>query len=309
MLPLECALNILLVAQAALAAFFAVRFAWFPGSLVVDPLLLVGCAAVALLSTAAFVMSHWRQVALKRAIARTAMLQIEADTDILTGLANRRAFNNAIAASLARAVRERQSLSLIVIDIDHFKAFNDTYGHVEGDRALRAAAETIQAVMPPGARAYRIGGEEMAAILPATSLLEAAQQARLIQGAVEAMRRPHLRGVGGIVTVSIGVAEGFPAEAPLPPEILIEAADRALYEAKDAGRACVRLAAIAPQLPPEPDPADDSVDGLHIVLPNGSRLAINSRVRLSTVGSILQMMSDARAAMEAGAAPSHDAAQ
>ncbi len=299
MFPLESTLNILLVAQAALAAFFAVRIAWIAGIDARPPLLLASIA-VASLSAASFAMNRRRQLALRRAIARSASLQVEADTDILTGLANRRAFNNSIAAALAHAVRERQALSLIVIDIDHFKAFNDTYGHVEGDRALQAAAGAIAAVVPAGTRAYRIGGEEMAVILPATTLLDAAQHARLIQGAVEAMRRPHLRGVGGILTVSIGVAEGFPAEAPLPPERLVEAADRALYDAKDAGRACVRLAAIAPQLPPPADPADDSVDGLHIVLPNGSRLAIDSRLRLSTVATILRMMSspDAAAAPE-----------
>ncbi len=292
MLPLECVLNILLVAQAALAAFFAVRFVWLPGIGAAMPLTLLACVVVALLSAGAVATSRRRQRALGRAIARSAALQIEADTDILTGLANRRAFNNALAASLAQSVRERQALSLLVIDIDHFKSFNDTYGHVEGDRALQATGAAIQDILSPGTRAYRISGEEMAVILPATSLLEAADRARLIQGAVEAMRRPHLRGVGGILTVSIGVAEGFPAEAPLPPDRLVEAADRALYDAKEAGRACVRLAAIAPQLPPPADPADDSVDGLHIVLPNGSRLAIDSRLRLSTVATILRMLSD-----------------
>ena len=297
MFPLECALNILLVAQAVLAACAAACLLWFgllfPGDTLLHLLLPAACFAVALLSSIAFLTSHWRYGAMRRMAARNAALQIEADTDPLTGLGNRRAFTAAMQAAIARAVRERQGISLIVIDIDHFKLFNDSYGHVEGDRALLAVADAIQEVLEPGTRAYRIGGEEMAVVLPGLPIVEAARHAHLIQAAVEGLRRPNLRGVGGILTVSIGVAEGYPAEAPLPPDMLREAADRALYEAKDAGRACIRLAAIAARAPRASDAADDSVEGLDILLPNGSRLAINSRLRLATVSSILSMVSAA----------------
>ena len=296
MLPLECALNILLVVQATLAALVAGHLVWLQllirrGGTRDEPLLLSACLLVAAVSAAAFLMSRWRHGALRRSLAQNNALRIEADTDSLTGLANRRAFDNALGVVIAHAVRSGTGLSLIVIDIDHFKAFNDSYGHVEGDRVLRTTGRAIQEVLEAGTRAYRIGGEELAVILPATPIVAAARHARLIQAAVERLRRPHARGVGGILTVSIGVAEGFPAAAPLPPDTLIEAADRALYEAKSAGRACIRLAAIAPMTADGDVAAEDSIDGLDILLPNGSKLAINSRIRLATVGSILRMVS------------------
>ncbi len=287
----------LLVAQSALAASMAARLVCLrfliAGGPAANPLLLPACLAVALLSGGAVLMNRRRHRVLMGAIARNDSLRIEVDTDSLTGLANRRAFDAALAVALGHAVRTGTGLSLIVIDIDHFKAFNDSYGHVEGDRVLRTTGRTIQEVLEAGLLAYRIGGEELAVILPATPIVEAARHARLIQAAVGSMRRPHMRGIDGFLTVSIGVAEGFPAAAPLPAETLIEAADRALYEAKAAGRACVRLAAIAPAAPADRATDDDSVDGLDILLPNGSRLAINSRIRLATVGSILRMVSAA----------------
>ena len=105
------------------------------------------------------------------------------------------------------------------------------------------------------------------------------------------MRQPHRHGVRGIVTVSAGVAGGFPAAAAMVTDTLIAAADRALYEAKAAGRACVRLASIRAGSPPGAPPDDgEYVDDLDIHLPDGSRLAINGRLLLSTVGSILSML-------------------
>lgn len=288
----------LLVAQAAVAGLVAMRLAW-PGlrprgANFADLLPLAACIAVAILSIASFMLGQRRSRTLKSAIARNETLQVEVDTDPLTGLGSRRSFDQAVEQAFGRARREARGVSLLVIDIDHFKAFNDSYGHVEGDRVLRATAQAIQEVLA-GDRAYRIGGEELAVVLFATPLAVAAQHARLILAALDAMRQPHRHGVGGIVTVSIGVAEGFPAATPLVPETLIAATDRALYEAKAAGRACVRLATIAPRSPSAqaqaPDHDGECVEGLDILLPNGSRLAINSRLRLSTVRTILSMVS------------------
>jgi diguanylate cyclase (GGDEF)-like protein len=137
-------------------------------------------------------------------------------------------------------VRERTPLSLLFFDIDHFKLFNDTYGHAAGDDALAFVAGRIAA----GARratdlAARYGGEEFAVVLPNTALDAATRIAEKIRKRIESDNLPHSRSRYGCVTVSIGCASCDPP-AGVSSAMLLAAADRLLYEAKEAGRNQVR---------------------------------------------------------------------
>jgi diguanylate cyclase (GGDEF)-like protein/PAS domain S-box-containing protein len=168
-----------------------------------------------------------------------------ANSDGLTGLANRRHFDAVLDQEIARARRAGLPLALILLDVDRFKAFNDHYGHPAGDRCLRLIADTVAAMLQrPSDLAARYGGEEMAVILPETCADGARRVAERIGQAVRAAAIPHAAGIGGIVSVSIGiaaVAAGGPAAGD--GAALISAADRALYAAKAAGRARIEVAA------------------------------------------------------------------
>lgn len=253
-------------------------------------------------SIAAAVLLGLRARMLVRLRARTALLEREVATDALTGLGNRRSFDAAIQSAWARAVRERTGISLILIDIDHFKPFNDTYGHLEGDRVIRAAADAVRNAADHECT-FRFGGEEFAVVLPGVAVVDAVRAGATIQRAIEDLRWPHAAGVNGHVTVSLGVAEAFPASAPLAPEALIGAADRALYGAKQEGRARLRVATLATPPATRAAAGEETVDGLDILLPGGSILRINTRLRLETVASITALLAEGRqgAAREHGA--------
>lgn len=166
-------------------------------------------------------------------------LEQEAVTDALTGLANRRAFDETLTREWARAARHDNELSLILLDIDCFKAFNDHYGHAAGDDALRRVAAAIQGVVRrPGDLAVRYGGEEMAVILPRTPAVGAARVARTLRAAIEALGVPHDEAPGGILTASLGVATaaGEVGRTIAMPDGLLVGADGALYRAKNNGR-------------------------------------------------------------------------
>jgi diguanylate cyclase (GGDEF)-like protein len=120
-----------------------------------------------------------------------------------------------------------------LLDIDHFKRFNDTYGHRAGDDVLRLVAQTLQENAPAGSFAARYGGEEMCVLLPCHPLSEAVRVAEQLREAIAAASNPYRQ-----VTASFGVAEYMPYM--LSPSEIIEVADAALYEAKRAGRNCVR---------------------------------------------------------------------
>lgn len=156
-------------------------------------------------------------------------------SDPLTGIANRRRFDRALAELSDEAVERGTPLSLLMIDIDHFKRFNDTHGHPVGDLVLKlVAAKLAEKALPPRLAA-RYGGEEFALILPGTTLAEGAALAERIRGEV-ADREVVLKSDGrrlGTVTLSIGVAQFRPGE---PLERFLERADAALYRAKAAGR-------------------------------------------------------------------------
>jgi diguanylate cyclase len=156
-------------------------------------------------------------------------------TDPLTALANRKFFDDALAKALAAAHARREPLSLMLMDIDHFKKFNDSYGHLTGDQVLRLVAAAVKQNVKGQDTSARYGGEEFAIILPDTALRSAITVADQIRRAVmnkELMKRStgeHL----GRVTVSIGVAALGPGDSP---QSLLERADVCLYAAKRGGR-------------------------------------------------------------------------
>jgi len=157
--------------------------------------------------------------------------------DGLTGIANRRSFDEALAREWARAQREGRPLSLLMMDIDHFKAYNDHHGHLAGDGCLAEVAGTIAAaVRRAGDHAARYGGEEFAVILPNADAVAAAKVAEKIRASVAALELPHgASDTAAFVTLSVGVATLTPLRT-LQASELIAAADRALYQAKHAGR-------------------------------------------------------------------------
>ena len=160
-----------------------------------------------------------------------------ARTDGLTGLPNRRAFDEMLEREFKRSARTKVPLSLLLIDVDHFKAFNDTYGHLAGDDCLRAVANALRlSLLRPGDVPARYGGEEFAAILPETKADGSFAIAEAFRVAVRNLAIPHVGSDKGILTVSVGVAT-FVSGGPIERiEQLILRADEALYGAKSAGR-------------------------------------------------------------------------
>jgi len=169
--------------------------------------------------------------------------QRSAMTDGLTGLANRRHFDEAIDTEFFRAKRSGAPLSLIMLDIDHFKKFNDRYGHVAGDECLKMVAVALQgAVGRAPDMAARYGGEEFVVILSDTDGHGAALVAERIRRAVEDLGMPHPDSdTARCVTVSLGVVTVRP-EGPDKPEAAVELADSALYRAKEGGRNRIEVA-------------------------------------------------------------------
>jgi diguanylate cyclase (GGDEF)-like protein len=163
--------------------------------------------------------------------------RLQALRDGLTGLANRRCFTQAIERELQRAVRNGLPLSLIMVDIDNFKTFNDQYGHPAGDTCLSTVSAAVQGVLRrPGDMAARYGGEEFAILLPETDTAGAVRIVSDMQAAVRALAIRHEAAPLGVVTLSAGVASWSSGRLIATPGWLIEAADAALYEAKALGR-------------------------------------------------------------------------
>ncbi|NRF68899.1 diguanylate cyclase [Aquincola sp. S2] len=157
--------------------------------------------------------------------------------DPLTGVPNRRFFDEHFGAEWRRALREGRSIALIMIDVDAFKPYNDHYGHLAGDHALQRVARGIAAGLArPGDRMARYGGEEFACILPDTDTAGALEVARRLGRAVHdlAIEHPHSP-LDGVMTISLGVAAQTPKPGDDPAELL-RCADEQLYEAKRSGR-------------------------------------------------------------------------
>ncbi len=160
-----------------------------------------------------------------------------ASIDGLTQIANRRRFDEHLHREWTRASRTRTALGLVLCDIDHFKRYNDTYGHVAGDACLHEVAQAIQrSARRPADLPARYGGEEFTVLLPHTDTDGAVQIADMIREEVASLKLPHESlGAGHYVTLSMGLVSTVPVSEGKP-ESLVEAADKALYEAKEAGR-------------------------------------------------------------------------
>ena len=164
--------------------------------------------------------------------------------DVLTGLANRRAFEVSMAAEWRRGRREQTVISMLMIDIDLFKGFNDRYGHPAGDVCLRKVAAALNSqTQRPADLAARLGGEEFVMLLPNTEEAGAALVAERVRASVAALGLTHAGSALGHVTISVGVATSRPFDWEEEAAALMDAADRALYRAKAAGRNTVCTAA------------------------------------------------------------------
>jgi diguanylate cyclase (GGDEF)-like protein len=165
-----------------------------------------------------------------------AKLATLSSTDALTGITNRRGFDEALAAEWRRAQRNGQSLALAMLDVDHFKSYNDFYGHQAGDQCLRAVAGLIESFgRRTGDLVARYGGEEFALLAPVTDAAEGLALAQGICRELEKMALPHGQSPYGTITISIGVAALVPGEDN-DSGMLVRCADQALYRAKQAGR-------------------------------------------------------------------------
>ncbi len=177
------------------------------------------------------VTAHLRLAAYRKHMERMALM------DGLTGIANRRRFDEVLAAESLRAHRARTSLSVAMVDVDFFKQYNDRYGHAQGDDALRAVAGALRHGMRrPADLAARYGGEEFALVMPDTGPDSALRLARSLCEAVAALQVPHEASKAAPhLTVSIGVATAGPGET-VEGDALVQQADERLYQAKQAGR-------------------------------------------------------------------------
>jgi two-component system chemotaxis family response regulator WspR len=164
-------------------------------------------------------------------------LQRLTNVDGLTGLSNRRYFDEYVETEWRQATRVHEPVSLLMVDIDHFKQYNDTYGHLAGDEVLRKVAKAVQnAFRRPRDLTVRMGGEEFVVILPHTPASQLTMLAQRAVRAVYGLREPHRSSpVADVVTISVGAACCIPG-AEDRPFALIEAADKALYLAKGQGR-------------------------------------------------------------------------
>jgi diguanylate cyclase (GGDEF)-like protein len=180
------------------------------------------------------------RIANERLESSNARLGELAATDALTGLPNRRTFDAALSEEWLRAIRLQKPLSVLMIDVDHFKWYNDSFGHRSGDECLCLIAATIRrAIRRPGDVAARYGGEEFVVVLPNTEPAGARTWAELLCADVLALGIPRSMDDSAPVSVSIGSATVHPSPGT-EPSTLIELADEALYTAKNDGRNCVR---------------------------------------------------------------------
>ncbi len=202
---------------------------WWRKAVGIIAVLVLCCAIIITLAT-------WLRKELRRRIEAEATLVLLADEDGLTGLPNRRRFDETLTREWAAAVRHGTPLSLLMIDADQFKAYNDTFGHLAGDDALRALARRLKlALRRTGDLAARYGGEEFAVVLPATAAAGAMAVAEAIRTDVAALGLSHPRTRLGSFSVSIGVATRLPRAGDRLTDLVAQA-DAALYASKEGGR-------------------------------------------------------------------------
>lgn len=227
-------------------------FAWLLAATLAAPLALMllgpqplpaGAGALLLLACS----SALAGLELRRTYVDGLQMQVEfarlARFDQLTGLANRRHFEETLTGEWQRALRLRGEVALVIFDVDEFKPYNDHYGHPGGDACLRRlAAATTELVHRHGDLVVRLGGEEFGVLLPLTPASGASVVADMLRQAIENLRLPHAPGTTHpVVTISAGVASLRP-DSRYRPEDLVQAADAALYQAKRAGRNCIMTA-------------------------------------------------------------------
>ena len=207
----------------------AIYSSWWHKAILIGILMLVLCGIN-------FALVVFLTRALKLRSDAEHQLSIMATTDGLTGLCNRRRLDEIFESEWRRALRSQTPVALLMLDADHFKAYNDNFGHQAGDAALQAIAHCIASSTRRASDiSARYGGEEFAVLLPDTSAAEAAQLAELIRKSVIVLRDDQKDRPDSTPTVSIGVASMIPRQG-LQPRDLIKAADTALYQAKSNGR-------------------------------------------------------------------------
>ena len=164
-------------------------------------------------------------------------LELLVNVDGLTGISNRRHFDNCLSREWRRLKREQKPLSLIICDVDHFKLYNDSYGHLQGDNCLRQIAQTMaQIINRPADLVARYGGEEFAVILPNTDLSGAHEVAKKLRQSIKDLKLRHKSSqTGQFVTISIGISSQIPHQDQSLEDLIITA-DQALYTAKAQGR-------------------------------------------------------------------------
>lgn len=175
--------------------------------------------------------------------ATNQILTKQSSTDGLTGLANRRSFDQSLDTEWQRAGRSLTPLSLLMVDIDHFKNFNDHYGHLAGDECLRRVADALGGVVRrAGEVVARYGGEEFVLLLPGTDSAQACETAQTCLDRIHQQAMPHANSATSThVTISIGVATVVP-DATIDAKLLVNTADAAMYRAKTGGRARYEMA-------------------------------------------------------------------
>ena len=177
-----------------------------------------------------------------------AALKSLAASDGLTGLANRRTFDQTLSMEWSRALRTKKPLSLVLADVDHFKLYNDRHGHQRGDECLRTVASLLERSTRPADLCARYGGEEFAIILPETDHTGACRFTERLRKELALVNVSHgALGAGPFVTLSMGVATQVPREG-LDGDWLLKQADEALYAAKHSGRDCFASASDAAEV-------------------------------------------------------------
>lgn len=192
-----------------------------------------------------FLMLALLNIAEQRQREANVSLQKLASLDPLTGLANRRSFDEEYPRLWKEAVRQSRPLAILFVDLDRFKAYNDTYGHAQGDEALRRFAEVLRetATRRPLDMAVRNGGEEFLIVLPDTPLDVATDIAQTLVARLSGLAIAHEASRYSVLTASVGVAGGQP-RAGLSPQVFVEQADEAMYQAKEGGRNRVEFVAV-----------------------------------------------------------------
>lgn len=161
------------------------------------------------------------------------MVRADSLTDGLTGIANRRRFDQVLEMETAEAAKSGDPLCLALADVDHFKRFNDTFGHQTGDQVLRVVAQTLKTNIKGGDQLSRYGGEEFALLLPRTALADAVKLADKLRGTIKAHELAQMSSELSKLTLSVGIAVYQPGESL---QAFVQRADRCLYAAKQAGR-------------------------------------------------------------------------